>query len=192
MLNTENILIPRILIGACGSIDIMLLPQYLRAIKAEINCHISVLLTPAASQFIPLHTLSLYVDRVISGIDPCEWANEKPSKIIHDHDMLLIIPATANTLFECAHGGASNRLTTVVLSANFPVVFFPVMGDVMWKRKSVQKNILLLKEEGYEVIDPVRVEHFDNSLNKVVSHPSFPPVNVLIKWIETKLLNGEV
>ena len=41
-------------------------------------------------------------------------------------------------------------------------------------------------------IDPVRVEHFDNSLNKVVSHPSFPPVNVLIKWIETKLFNGEV
>ena len=105
---------------------------------------------------------------------------------------MVIIPATANTIFECAHGGASNRLTIVVLSASFPVLFCPAMGEIMWKRKSVQNNIALLKNEGFEVLEPVIVENFDSSLNRKVTHPSFPEVDQIIKWIEAKLdLKGD-
>lgn len=185
--STENIERPKILIGASGSVDIMLLPKYLTAIKESMACHISVLLTPTATQFIPAHTLALYADRVITGTDANAWQMEKPSKIVNDHDMLIVLPATANTLFESAYGGASNRLTTVILSADFPVVFCPVMGDVMWKRKSVQQNVALLKAEGFEVMSPVHVKHFDTSLNKVVSHPSLPYEQDIIQWIKSKL-----
>nr|WP_244922641.1 flavoprotein [Xenorhabdus cabanillasii] len=41
-----------------------------------------------------------------------------------------------------AHGTAPNRLTTVILSSTFPVLFFPVMGNAMWEKKKLPDAIL--------------------------------------------------
>ncbi|NWO05709.1 MAG: flavoprotein, partial [Alteromonadaceae bacterium] len=119
---------PRLLVGVSGSVDIMLLPRYLMAIKANIDCTLTVLMTPNATSFLPASTVALYADRVISGERPEDWPTDKPSRIVADHDLLTVLPATAATLATAAQGGATNRLTTVILAATFPVLFFPVMG----------------------------------------------------------------
>lgn len=177
----------RILIGATGSVDITLLPACLKAIKSHIDCHLTVMMTPQATSFIPAETFRLFCDRTIVGDRPADWPTDKPSKIVNDHDILAVIPATANTLATVAQGSAPNRLTTVILAANFPVLFFPVMGAVMWKKPAVVRNVDQIRADGYEVIEPVWHENFDAALQKVVGHPSLPDGGVVVKILQERL-----
>ncbi|KMJ47043.1 flavoprotein [Xenorhabdus khoisanae] len=177
----------RILIGATGSVDIALLPKYLSAIKATIDCTLTVLMTNSATTFLPASTVALYADRVISGESPHDWPTDKPSRIVADHDVMAILPATANTMAAVAQGAAPNRLTTVVLASTFPVLFFPVMGSVMWEKKATLRNIAQLQEDGYFVIDPVWHENFDASLQRMVGHPSLPDIETVISLLKQHL-----
>jgi len=178
---------PRLLVGVSGSVDIMLLPRYLMAIKANMECTLTVLMTPNATTFLPASTVALYADRVISGEKPEDWPTDKPSRIVADHDLLAVMPATANTLATCAQGGATNRLSTVILAATFPVLFFPVMGAVMWKKPAVQRNVAQLREDGYSVFEPVWHENYDAALQKMVGHPSLPDEPTLIEQLRASL-----
>ncbi|MBV7263388.1 flavoprotein [Photobacterium sp. WH24] len=178
---------PKILIGASGSVDIMLLPKYLQAIKGGIDCELTVLMTPTAETFIPASSMALYCDRVIAGEQPRDWPTDKPSRIVADHDVLFVMPATANTLATAAQGGATNRLTTVILAADLPVCFLPVMGAVMWKKPAVQRNVQQLREDGYDVVEPVWHENFDASLSRMVGHPSLPAPEAVIALLQAAL-----
>lgn len=177
----------RILIGATGSVDITLLPACLKAIKSHIDCQLTVMMTPQAASFIPAETIRLFCDRIISGDCPADWPTDKPSKIVNDHDILAVMPATANTLAAVSQGSAPNRLTTVILAANFPVLFFPVMGAVMWKKPAVVRNINQIREDGYEVIDPIWHENYDSALQRVVGHPSLPDCETIVKILQESL-----
>ncbi|OCQ52506.1 Mersacidin decarboxylase [Photorhabdus australis subsp. thailandensis] len=177
----------RILIGACGSVDITYLPEYLKAIKANIDCSLTVLMTKQATQFIPAETLRLWSDRIIADENPADWPTDKPSKIVADHDIMAVIPATANTLASVAQGAAPNRLTTVILAADFPVLFFPAMGAVMWKKSAVCRNVRQICEDNYEVIQPVWHENYDAALQQIVGHPSLPPVSEVVELLRTRL-----
>ncbi|WP_075180851.1 flavoprotein [Pantoea sp. 1.19] len=177
----------RILIGATGSVDVTALPGYLRAIKAAFPCTITLLMTHTAGQFLPAETLNIWADRVIAGESPTDWPTDKPSKIVADHDLLLVLPATANILAQVAQGAAPNRLAVVIMAATFPVIFFPAMGGVMWQRPAVQRNVAQLREDGYEVCEPTWVEHHDTALNKRVRHPSLPPEERLVVWLQRRL-----
>lgn len=176
---------PRILIGVCGSLDSTMLPNYLRAIKDRIDCHVTVLLTPNATNFLKPEVIALFADRVVAGDRPQDWTTDKPGRLAAEHDLMLVLPTTANTLGSVAHGLAGNRLTTVVLAATFPVLFFPVMGGPMWAKPSVRRNVEQLREDGYEVVEPVWVEHFDPLLGRNHGHHSLPsPEQVLELLLE--------
>lgn len=69
-------------------------------------------------------------------------------------EVIVIAPATANTLAKLAHGLANDFLTTMVLAANSPVVVCPSMNVHMWKNPVTQENIRLLKKRGMTVLDP--------------------------------------
>ncbi|OTA18270.1 pantothenate metabolism flavoprotein [Xenorhabdus vietnamensis] len=178
---------PRILIGATGSVDISLLPKYLSAIKAAIDCTLTVLMTNNATTFLPASTIALYADRVISGEMPQDWPTDKPSRIVADHDLMAVLPATAHTIATVACGGAPNRLTTVILASTFPVLFFPVMGSVMWGKNATRRNISQLRDDGYHVIEPVWHENFDASLQRIVGHPSLPDTGTVISLLKQHL-----
>lgn len=177
----------RILVGVTGSVDITLLPKYLQTIKAGIDCTLTVLMTRTAETFLPATTVALFADRVISGEDPKDWPTDKPSRIVADHDILMVFPATANTLANAATGAAPNRLSTIILAANFPVLFFPVMGAVMWEKPAVRRNVAQLRSDGYQVVEPVWHENYDVSLQKMVGHPSLPEATDLVSILRDSL-----
>lgn len=177
----------RILIGATGSVDITLLPTYLKEIKRHIDCKLTVLMTPSSAKFIPAETIALFADNVICDESPANWPQNKPSKVVADNDIMAIFPATANTLATIAQGGATNRLTTVVLAADFPVLIFPVMGAVMWQKPAVQRNVKQINEDGYFVMEPDWHENFDAALNKMVGHPSLPAPDEIINLLRSQL-----
>ena len=69
-------------------------------------------------------------------------------------DMMLIAPASANTLAKMANGIYDNLLLAIYLSAKCPVVIVPAMDLDMWKHPSTQRNIQQLKKDGVHLIAP--------------------------------------
>lgn len=178
---------PRILIGVTGSLDSTLLPNYLRAIKDGLDCTLTVLMTPNATNFLKPESVALYVDRVISGENPKDWPTDKPGRIVVEHELLVVLPATANTLSAVANGSSQNRLTTVILAATFPVLFFPVMGGPMWKKAAVRRNVAQTREDGYEVFEPVWRDHYDPLLQRIHGHYSLPSPEEVLSIIKSRL-----
>lgn len=69
-------------------------------------------------------------------------------------DVMVIAPATANTIAKLAHGIADDYLTTTALAVTAPIILCPSMNVNMWHNPAVQENIAKLKKLGYLIINP--------------------------------------
>ena len=69
-------------------------------------------------------------------------------------DLVVVAPATANTLARAAHGLADDLLTNTLLTARCPIVFAPAMHTEMWEHAATQDNVATLRRRGAIVIDP--------------------------------------
>lgn len=69
-------------------------------------------------------------------------------------DLILVAPATANTLAKAAHGLADDLLTNTLLTARCPVVFVPAMHTEMWEHAATQANVATLRSRGNVVAEP--------------------------------------
>lgn len=69
-------------------------------------------------------------------------------------DLMVILPATANTIAKLATGMADNYLTTTALAVTAPVLVCPSMNVHMWQHPAVQENIGKLQKLGYQIIEP--------------------------------------
>ncbi|MBO0959166.1 bifunctional phosphopantothenoylcysteine decarboxylase/phosphopantothenate--cysteine ligase CoaBC [Neobacillus sp. MM2021_6] len=81
--------------------------------------------------------------QVIAHIDLADWA-----------DLILVAPATANTIAKLAGGIADNMITTTLLAATAPVWIAPAMNVHMYDHPAVKKNLAILAEYGYQFIEP--------------------------------------
>ncbi|MDX6259828.1 MAG: hypothetical protein QOH84_1516 [Kribbellaceae bacterium] len=164
----------RLLLGATGSGAVAMLPMYISALRSQFSGTITVLMTHTAATFLPAHTAALFADKVVTGESAASWPVDNHVSLAADHDLLAVLPATANILSATASGAAPNLLGTTILHASFPVVFFPVMTGGMWKKQAVQRNVQQLRADGYEVIDPDWGQRYDVGLGKFVDSP-MPP-----------------
>lgn len=71
-------------------------------------------------------------------------------------DLIIVAPATANTLAKARAGIADNLLLNTLLAATCPVVFAPAMHTQMWLNPATQENARVLAERGYTVLEPAR------------------------------------
>lgn len=69
-------------------------------------------------------------------------------------DLIVVAPATANTLAKAAHGLADDLLTNTLLTARCPVVFVPAMHTEMWEHAATQANVATLRSRGCIVVEP--------------------------------------
>src|SRR3954454_10622976 len=81
--------------------------------------------------------------QVIAHIDLADWA-----------DLILVAPATANTIGKLASGIADNMITTTLLAATSPVWIAPAMNVHMYDHPAVKKNLAELAKFGYQCIEP--------------------------------------
>jgi len=141
----------KIIIGITGSIaayKVAILVRYLVKNGAEVR----VLMTHAASLFISpltLQTLSKQ-DVHIDIADEVSWNNHVELGLWAD--LMIVVPATANTLAKMAHGICDNILTATYLSAKCPVWVAPAMDLDMWKHPSTRRNLNLLAADGVRLI----------------------------------------
>ncbi len=122
----------------------------------QAGAHVKVILSESAEKFVtPLTFQALSRNEVY--IDTFDEKN--PQKIAHIDladwsDLILVAPATANTIGKLAGGIADNMITTTLLAATSPVWIAPAMNVHMYDHPAVKKNISILAGYGYQFIEP--------------------------------------
>ncbi|MBD1394352.1 bifunctional phosphopantothenoylcysteine decarboxylase/phosphopantothenate--cysteine ligase CoaBC [Mucilaginibacter glaciei] len=144
-----------ILLGVCGSIAAYKTASLVRLlVKAGAN--VQVVMTPDATNFItPLTLSTLSKNPVYTRYfeqETGEWNNHVELGLWGD--LMIIAPASANTMAKMAGGLVDNLLTAVYLSAKCPVYFAPAMDLDMWKHESTQGNIDQIQSYGNILIPP--------------------------------------
>lgn len=148
-----------LLIAVTGGIASYKVCEVVR-ILLEKGVDVRVIMTENASRFVsPLTFSALTSNPVLVEEFPQESLKEVWSPMAHIElarwaDVLLIAPATANTIAKIAHGIADNLVTSTVLGFRGKVVFCPAMNSAMWENPVTQENIKKLKEHGYIEVEP--------------------------------------
>jgi len=149
----NNLKNKKILIGITGSIAAYK-AVILTRLLVKAGAVVKVIMTDAAKTFVaPLTFSTLSKNPVYSTFTESEdgiWNNHVELGLWAD--VLLIAPATANTLAKMSNGICDNLLSAVYLSAKCPVFVAPAMDLDMWLHPSTQKNIKNLESYGNKII----------------------------------------
>lgn len=149
MLSGKNILI-----GLTGGIAAYKICELIRMFKRN-NANVRVICTPNALNFVTKLTLQNLSQNEV-GIEEFEVEDFKPEHISYadEADIMVIAPATANTISKIANGICDNLLTSVVCAFKKPVIIAPAMNCNMWENPVIQDNIKKLSSLGYKILEP--------------------------------------
>jgi phosphopantothenoylcysteine synthetase/decarboxylase len=162
----------RVLVGVCGSGNLVLLPQHLLAIRARCEVEIRAVMTRTAATILPARTLRQICDEVYcDGADELDVSHVQLAAWAH---RVVVIPATANMLGQVAHGLASGLLTSVLLAAEVPVLFFPAMNRRMWTKPTVRRNVAQLRADGHILVEPVMDDAWEIATQSMQPNPGLP------------------
>ena len=145
----------KILLIICGGIAAYKSLEIIRLLKKD-GVIIKTILTKSGAEFVtPLSITSLSQSKVY--LDLFNLENEAEM----DHislsrwaDLILIAPATANTISKLANGNSDDLASTVTLASNKEIFIAPAMNVRMWDHQSTRQNIAKLRNYNYRLIGP--------------------------------------
>ncbi len=148
-----------IVLGITGGIAAYKTPELVRRLKDH-GANIRVVLTEGAKAFITPLTL-----QAVSGNAVADNLLDTEAELAMGHielakwaDLILIAPASANTLARIAHGMANDLLSTLVLATAAPVIVSPAMNQQMWHALATQENINTLIKRNITIWGPGKGE----------------------------------
>jgi len=143
------------LLGVSGGIAAYKSCELVRELRRR-GATVRVMMTSRAQEFVtPMTFAALSEQPVLTNIFP-----EGRSAAIEHIDwsrwpeIIVLCPATANLLAKLAQGFADDPVSATVRAARVPLVLCPAMNSAMWEDALVQRNVTLLKENGYQFVDP--------------------------------------
>lgn len=149
--------VPKVVLGVTGSIAAHKAIDLASHLSKQ-GCEVQVVMTRDALQFVtPLAFKTLSRHPVVTDLyDEAEgW---RPAHILmaDEADLLLVAPATANTIAKLALGLADNALSCIALALNpqARVLVAPAMNGKMWLHPATQQHVATLKSRGIEFIGP--------------------------------------
>jgi phosphopantothenoylcysteine decarboxylase/phosphopantothenate--cysteine ligase len=145
----------RIVLGVCGGIaayKVADLASKLTQAGAQVDC----VLTKAATKFVTPLTFAAVTGRpALTDTDLWRHDLHVPHVALGESaDLIVIAPATANTIAKLAHGQADNLLTVTALAARGPIVLVPAMDGAMWSNEATQANVAALRQRGLHILGP--------------------------------------
>ena len=151
----KNLLDKKILYIICGGISAYKSLETIRLFKKN-GAEIKTILTNSAKEFItPLSVASLSQGKVYSDLFSVENETEMDHIALSRWaDIILIAPATANTISKLAQGTTDDLASTVVLASNKEIYLAPAMNVRMWEHQSTKQNLKKLTNYGYKLIGP--------------------------------------
>jgi phosphopantothenoylcysteine decarboxylase / phosphopantothenate---cysteine ligase len=145
----------RIVLGVTGGIAAYKSAILVRRLK-EAGFDVRVVMTQGAQAFItPLTFQALSGNAVhTSLLDPAAEAGMGHIELARWADLILIAPASANTVARLAAGMSDDLLATLVLATKAPVWLAPAMNQQMWANALTQRNLQILTDYGMQMIQP--------------------------------------
>ncbi|MFK7899902.1 MAG: flavoprotein [Cyclobacteriaceae bacterium] len=142
----------KITLGVTGSIAAYKSAHLVRLLVKE-GAEVTVIMTEAATSFITPLTLSTLSKKpvLIKWENNNTWNNHVDIGV--NSDLLVIVPATANTIGKMANGLCDNLLLAVYLSARCKTLVCPAMDEDMYQHPSTQHNLSTLKNYGNLLMD---------------------------------------
>lgn len=143
-----------IILGVCGSIAAYKVAELARNLTLA-GAAVDVVLTEAAERFVGVATFQALTGRhVLADM----WALPEDGVVGHvslgQHaDLVVIAPATANTIAKLAAGTSDDLLTTTVLATSAPILVVPAMNSHMLANQATQENIATLRRRGMTVME---------------------------------------
>ena len=143
-----------ILLGITGGIAAYKICELIRRFKKN-GADVKVVCTPNALNFVTKLTLqNLSQNEVyVEEFEVKEWKPEHIS-LADEADIMVIAPATANTVSKIACGIADNLLTSIACAFRKKMIIAPAMNCNMWNNPGVNENIRVLKARGVEILEP--------------------------------------
>ena len=153
----DNIVKKKILFVICGGISAYKTLETIRLFKKD-KAEIKTILTASAKQFItPLSVATLSQGKVYDELFNLENETEMDHIALSRWaDVIIVAPATANTISKLSQGSSNDLASTVILASNKQVFLAPAMNVRMWEHKSTKDNLNKLKKFGYKIIGPVK------------------------------------
>jgi len=159
--------LPRILLGVSGGIAAYKAVELVRLATAAGHA-VRVVQTPASLQFVGRATFEGVTGApvLVDEFEPDPARGAFPGDPAPDHDpishlelvarcdVLVVAPASANTLAKLAHGLADNLLSSAALASTAPLVVAPAMNSHMYEHPATQANLGLLRSRGARVVEP--------------------------------------
>ncbi|MFT4299902.1 MAG: bifunctional phosphopantothenoylcysteine decarboxylase/phosphopantothenate--cysteine ligase CoaBC [Aeromicrobium sp.] len=142
-----------IVLGVSGGVAAYKAAQLVR-LFTEAGHGVTVVPTDAALEFVGRATWEALSGRPVqTGV--FETIHEVPHvRLGQNADLVVVAPATANTLAKAAAGLADDLLTNALLTARCPVLMAPAMHTEMWEHAATQANVATLRGRGVTVLDP--------------------------------------
>lgn len=144
-----------IVVGVCGGIAAYKVADLVSKLR-QAGAVVDVVLTAHAEQFVSALTFATVSQRpVYTNLwEPTGKAAARHIELGREADLLLVAPATANTIARLAQGIADDMLTTVALATTAPLLIAPAMETHMYQHPATQANLRLLTERGATIIPP--------------------------------------
>lgn len=170
-----------VLLGISGGISAYK-SVYIASGLNKMGYDVRVIMTENATKFVaPITFETMSGNKVITDVfDPRNDTPTEHIELSHAADLVLIAPATANTIAKLAHGIADNMLTTTLLACTCPKLISPAMNTAMYENPATMENLEILEERGYTVIDPA----FGHLACGDTGKGKMPEPDVLIGYVE--------
>jgi phosphopantothenoylcysteine decarboxylase / phosphopantothenate---cysteine ligase len=146
----------RIIVGICGGIASYKAVELVSQLQ-QAGALVDVIMTEHAEDFVRSLTFATMSHRrVYTDLwEPSGQAAETHIALAEQAELLVIIPATANTIAKLANGIADNMLTAVALATRAPLLIAPAMYQNMYLHPATQANLALLRQRGAFIVEPL-------------------------------------
>ena len=145
----------RIILGVSGSIAAYKSPDIVRRLQ-DLGAEVRVILTSGGREFVSERSLQIVSkNKVHDNL----WDSEAELSMGHIElakwaDVVIIAPASANTIAKLCHGKADDLLSTVILATSASVMVAPSMNQQMYASLAMKDNLQLLQKRGVRIINP--------------------------------------
>lgn len=147
----------KILLGVCGGIAAYKSAELTRRLIDQ-GAQVRIVMTASAKEFITPLTMQAVSGHAIydSLLDPQAEAGMGHIELAKWADLILIAPATANTVARLRSGMADELLTTLCIASASPIALAPAMNQQMYLSAATQENLAVLKERGFAIWGPAQ------------------------------------
>tara|TARA_B100001564_G_C20579012_1_gene642130 strand:+ start:379 stop:915 length:537 start_codon:yes stop_codon:yes gene_type:complete len=174
----------KVLLIVTGSIAAYKSLDLIRLLQQNHN-QVTVVLTQSAKSFVtPMACAAISGNKVYDDLFSLTDEQEMGHiNLTRGHDVIVVAPASADILAKMAHGMADDLASTLLLANDKPVIVAPAMNHMMWSHPATTRNVVQLKADGVEFVDPVEGELAcgEEGLGKLA------PIEVIAQTINMKL-----